>query len=123
MKTLHYSIIIIPIIVAIILFNIFQQPVITISTDKKIYDDYNGVEVLGTVNPMVEGRSLFLTVVEPNGTSYRPDTIGNFHGGKYDVVFSTGIPHWKENGTYKIIVNYGNMKAETSVEFNPSIHS
>jgi len=48
MKTLHYSIIIIPIIVAIILFNIFQQPVITISTDKKIYDDYNGVEVLGT---------------------------------------------------------------------------
>ena len=111
------------IITGIALFLTIQQPVITISTDRKIYDNnHNGMEVSGIVKPMVEGRSLFFTVIEPNGTSYRPDTIGNFHDGRYDVAFSIGLPHWKEKGTYKIIANYGDMKVGTSVEFNPTIH-
>ncbi len=124
MKTLHLSIIVGTCIISgVTLFLIIQQPEITISTDKKIYDNYNGIEVSGIAKPMVSGRSLFFTVIEPNGNSYQPDTTGNFHDGKYDSVFSIGIPHWKEKGTYKIIAHYGDMSAEISVEFNPPTHS
>ncbi|MGH2613558.1 MAG: hypothetical protein ACRDFB_11000, partial [Rhabdochlamydiaceae bacterium] len=91
MKTLQIAMITGIIVIGISIISIMNyQPEITISTNKKTYDNYDGIEVTGTVKQVIEGRSLVLTVIEPNGTSYHPPTSGNFYDGRYDSVFSIG---------------------------------
>jgi len=103
-----------------------QIPPLSVSTNLPLYDEgntvtFNGLIKSPDVNNMID---VTVRVVGPvvNGTGssnivtvkqIRPQLDGSFEG-----TFIVGGPLWAKKGDYKILINYGPQKAETTFFYN-----
>jgi hypothetical protein len=102
-----------------------QIPPLSVKTELPLYDQGDSVVFSGKVkNPDASNLiDVTLRVIGPlvNGTSsnivqvkqIKPQLDGSFEG-----AFIVSGPLWKAKGDYKIIVNYGPQKAETTFFYN-----
>lgn len=99
--------------------------VFTISTDKSSYADGDSVLISGFVNNLDENNAILVTlrIVGPlvNGVSSRIVSVTQVQpqsDGSFENIFIVSGPPWQSKGDYKIIVNYGSQKTETTFHFN-----
>jgi hypothetical protein len=102
-----------------------QIPPLSVKTELPLYDQGDVVIFSGKVKTLVENnlQDVTLRVTGPlvNGTSSNivqvkqitPQLDGSFEGN-----FVVSGPLWQKKGDYKVIVNYGPQKAETTFFYN-----
>jgi hypothetical protein len=102
-----------------------QIPPLSVKTELPLYDQGDSVIFTGKVKTLVENniQDVTLRVTGPlvNGTSsnivqikqIKPQLDGTFEGN-----FIVSGPLWQKKGDYKIIVNYGPQKSETTFFYN-----
>lgn len=102
-----------------------QIPPLSVKTELPLYDQGDTVIFSGKIKTLVDNnlQDITLRVIGPlvNGTSnnivqvkqIRPQLDGFFEGN-----FIVSGPLWQKRGDYKIIVNYGPQKAETTFFYN-----
>lgn len=99
-------------------------PPLSVKTELPLYDDGDSVVFSGIIKNPDENNAIDITVrvLGPliNGTSSQIVTVKQIHpvGGAFEGTFIVSGPLWKSAGEYKIIVNYGPQKAETTFRYN-----
>ncbi|MCH8085801.1 MAG: PEFG-CTERM sorting domain-containing protein [Thaumarchaeota archaeon] len=101
----------------------FGQSSLVVTTDKASYSEGDTVEITGEVAQLLGGYALSVRVVAPNGNivSIEQLTVGTDK--KFSVSVTAGGPLWKSEGTYTVLVQYGDNKnnsGTTSFEFGGS---
>jgi len=99
-------------------------PPLSVKTELPLYEDGDSVVFSGIIKDPDVNNSIDITVrvLGPliNGTSSQIVTVKQIHPaeGAFQGTFVTSGPLWKPAGDYKIIVNYGSQKAETTFHYN-----
>ena len=100
-------------------------PPLAVKTELPLYEQGDSVVFSGLVKTLVDNniQDITMRVMGPviNGTTgtivqikqIKPQLDGSFEG-----AFITSGPLWQKKGDYKIVVNYGPQKAETTFFFN-----
>jgi hypothetical protein len=99
-------------------------PPLSIKTELPLYEDGDSVVFSGLIKDPDANNSIDITirVLGPliNGTSKQIVTVKQIHpaAGSFEGTFVVSGPLWKAAGDYKIIVNYGPQKAETTFRYS-----
>ncbi|HSA98245.1 MAG TPA: CFI-box-CTERM domain-containing protein [Candidatus Nitrosotenuis sp.] len=99
-------------------------PPLSVKTELPLYEDGDSVVFSGIIKDPDVNNSIDITVrvLGPliNGTSSQIVTVKQIHPseGAFQGTFITSGPLWKAAGDYKIIINYGPQKAETTFHYN-----
>ncbi|WKT58794.1 EB domain-containing protein [Candidatus Nitrosotenuis chungbukensis] len=99
-------------------------PPLSVKTELPLYDEGDSVVFSGLIkNPDVNNAiDITVRVLGPliNGTSNKIVTVDQIHpvGGSFEGAFVVSGQLWKAAGDYKILVNYGPQKAETTFYYN-----
>lgn len=102
-----------------------QIPPLTVKTELALYDQGDAVVFNGQIRDLDQNNfyEITLRVVGPliNGTSSQVAHIDQIEpqlDGYYEGSFLVTGPYWKSKGDYRIIVNYGPQRAETTFFYN-----
>lgn len=100
-------------------------PPLAIKTELPLYDQGDTVTFSGKIKTLDVNNSIDVTIrmIGPlvNGTSsqiVKVDQIKPQLDGSFEGYFIVSGPLWQKKGDYKIIVNYGPQKAETTFFYN-----
>jgi len=104
----------------------FAETVITINTDKSVYDHTDTITITGTVSPVDENEvpvsilfvNQYNSIVEINQLFVNSD--GNWSG---QIVLNPENRLQSEDGIYEIRAQYGSTKITTSVELTNAIEA
>jgi len=89
---------------------------VTVTTDKTSYANGDKILVTGKVVNVLQG-DISMRVVAPNGNTVG---LGQFSVGPdrtFSAELTAGGPLWKSDGTYTVIVQYGNHESTTEFGF------
>ena len=91
--------------------------IVIVETDQELYTPGNTVLVTITIKDPEVGIPGTLRILDANGNligidQFIPDSVGT-----YSKEFMADGPLWKVAGDYKILINYGGQKAETTFQF------
>jgi len=101
----------------------FGQSSVVVTTDKASYSDGDTVEITGEVSQLLGGYALSVRVVAPNGNIVSIEQLTVGADKKFSSSTTAGGPLWKSEGTYTVLVQYGDNKnnsGTTTFEFGGS---
>ena len=101
----------------------FGQSSLVVTTDKASYSDGDTVEITGEVVRLLGGYALSVRVVAANGNIVSIEQLTVGADKKFSASTTAGGPLWKSEGTYTVLVQYGDNKnnsGTTSFEFGGS---
>jgi len=101
----------------------FGQSSLVVTTDKASYSEGDTVEITGEVAQLLGGYALSVRVVAPNGNIVSIEQLTVGADKKFSSSTTAGGPLWKSEGTYTVLVQYGDNKnnsGTTSFEFGGS---
>ena len=98
------------------------QNSIVVTTDKTSYSEGETIVVIGAVKDLLSGVPVSLTVIAPNGNLVAVQQPSVGADKKFSAELTAGGPLMKSEGTYTIVVLYGNQSriSETTFEFGGS---
>jgi len=91
--------------------------IVIVETDQELYAPGNTVIVTVTIKDPKEGVPGTLRILDANGNLIGIDQFIPNSSGIYSKEFMADGPLWKVAGDYKILINYGGQKAETTFQF------
>ena len=102
-------------------FGQISEPIM-VATDKTSYSEGETIVVTGTVRDLLSGVPVSLTVMAPNGNLVAVQQPSVGADKKFSAELTAGGPLMKSEGTYTIVVLYGNQSriSETTFEFGGS---
>jgi predicted secreted protein with PEFG-CTERM motif len=98
----------------------FGQSSIVVATDKASYSEGDTILVTGEVSQLLGGYALSIRMIAPNGNIVSIDQLTVVADKKFSTNMAAGGSLMKVEGTYTILVQYGDNKnnsATTSFEF------
>jgi len=98
----------------------FGQSSIVVATDKASYSEGDTILVTGEVSQLLGGYALSIRMIAPNGNIVSIDQLTVVADTKFSTNMAAGGSLMKVEGTYTILVQYGDNKnnsATTSFEF------
>jgi len=101
----------------------FGQSSLVVTTDKASYSEGDTVEITGEVAQLLGGYALSVRVIAPNGNIVSIEQLTVGADKKFSSSTTAGGPLWKSEGTYTVLVQYGDNKnnsGTTSFEFGGS---
>ncbi len=102
----------------------FGQGSVVVTTDKASYSEGETMlEITGEVAQLLGGYALSVRVVAPNGNLVSIEQLTVGADKKFSSSTTAGGPLWKSEGTYSVLVQYGDNKnnsGTTSFEFGGS---
>jgi len=103
----------------------FAATVITVETDRQIYDHASTITVTGNVEPVdLRGSEITIMCKSPVGGICGIEQIVPNSDGSFSAMFDTSSKLLKYDGVYEFVVNYSGLaSATTSVELVDAIES
>jgi len=101
----------------------FGQSPIVITTDKTSYSEGETILITGEVSQLLGGYAISIRVIAPNGNIVFIDQLTVGADSKFSTSVAAGGSLMKIEGSYKVLVQYGDNKnnsATTSFEFGGS---
>jgi predicted secreted protein with PEFG-CTERM motif len=98
----------------------FGQSSVVVTTDKASYSEGDTILVTGEVSQLLGGYALSIRMIAPNGNIVSIDQLTVVADKKFSTNMTAGGSLMKVEGTYTILVQYGDNKnnsATTSFEF------
>ena len=122
-----------PVLVAILILTgtglasqAFAATVITINTDKNVYDHTDTVTITGTVSP-VDGNEMPVTIMLVNQytsiVSIAQPAVNGDGSWSVQIVLNPEDPLQSEDGVYEIRAQYGSTKITTSIELTNAVET
>ena len=99
-----------------------SDQVLTVTTEKEAYAAGESVVILGLIEIKLADTEALIRIVNPMGNLVHLAQVPVTNDGAFSETVSTSIGgQWKEDGTYTIMVNYGDNSIQTQFEYGGMI--
>ncbi len=99
-----------------------SNQVLSVITEKESYAAGEPVVILGLAEIKLQGTPVMLQIFSPIGNIVAIDQFDVENDGSFSTTVATSIGGaWKEDGTYKVKISYGNNSVQTEFEYGGMI--
>ncbi len=95
---------------------VFAEQPITISAESASYESGEKIVISGTVQYVLPGYAVTITVISSNGNLVTVSQVDVNEDKTFEVIITAG--GMMSDGTHTVNVQYGDLKSETSFEYN-----